>query len=168
MKQIAASVVESLSDKAIVGTALIRAFGLTKIPMLAFVGPTVLEMSDTRSVVKIRLRRRTRNHLGVMYIGALVTGADCAGGLTAMRRIQKSGAKVDLLFKAMEVEFLRRVEGDAHFTCDDGPAITEAVDRTIATGERVNLPVRITTTVPERLGDQPVAQFVLTLTLKRR
>ena len=42
------------------------------------------------------------------------------------------------------------------------------VARAIASGEREELPVRIVATVPEKLGSEPVAEFVLTLSLKRR
>ena len=34
------------------------------------------------------------------------------------------------------------------------------------TGERVNMPLKITATVPEISGIEPVAEFVLTLSLK--
>lgn len=168
LKDAASDAVSSLGDRPALGTALIRAYGLAKIPMLWFIKPSVVEMTEERCEIKIPLRRRTKNHLGVMYIGVLVGGADLAGGLMAMKRIRDSGKKVHLLFKDLKVDFLKRVEGDAHFVCEDGRAIAEAVDRAVETGERVNLPMQITTTVPDKLGDEPVAKFVLTLTMRRR
>lgn len=160
--------IDRLQKHPLVGTAAIRAFGLTKIPMLWFIRPSVVEATDTRTVVKVPLTRRTRNHLKVMYIGALVAGADLAAGLTAMRRIQQSGEKVHLLFKDLQVDFLKRVDGDAHFVCEDGPAVRAAVERAVQTGERVNHPVPVVAIVPTRFGDEPVAKFTLTLTLKKR
>jgi hypothetical protein len=35
-------------------------------------------------------------------------------------------------------------------------------------GERENMPVHITATVPSKLGEEPIAKFVLTLSLKRK
>jgi acyl-coenzyme A thioesterase PaaI-like protein len=149
-------------------TAILRGFGFLKIPLLFLVSPSVVELTEDRCVVKIPLNRRTRNHLGSMYFGTLCIGADCAGGLIAMRMIQTENAKVSLVFKDFKAEFLKRPEGDVHFTSDDGPAIRQLVRQAVESGERVNQPVRIVATVPSKLGAEPVARFELTLSLKRK
>jgi acyl-coenzyme A thioesterase PaaI-like protein len=159
---------DDLQEHPLMGTAAIRAFGLTKIPMLWFIRPSVVELSAERTVIKVPLTRRTRNHLGVMYVGALVAGADMTAGLNAMRRIRDSGERVHLLFKDLQVDFLKRVDHDAHFTCEDGHLVRDAVERAVTTAERVNQTVHVTTTVPKNLGTEPVARFALTLTLKKR
>ena len=51
----------------------------------------MVELSDDKCVVKVPLKRRSRNHLRSMYFGALAAGADCAGGLIAMRLIETEG-----------------------------------------------------------------------------
>ena len=70
-------------------TAFLRIFGVFKIPLIFFVKPTVVELTDNRAVVKIPCTYRTKNHLGSMYFGVLCTGADLAGGIMAMRLIDK-------------------------------------------------------------------------------
>jgi acyl-coenzyme A thioesterase PaaI-like protein len=150
-------------------TVLLRTFGFLKIPMLFYISPTVVESSDEKCVVKIPLNRRTQNHLHSMYFGALAAGADCAGGLIAMRTIeQQAKGKVALIFKDFHADFLKRAEGDVHFTCTQGAEIRELVKKAIETGERQNLPVHLTATVPSKLGAEPVAQFTLTLSLKKK
>jgi len=149
-------------------TVLLRAFGFLKIPMLYFVRPSVTEISSERCVVKIPLARRTKNHLGSMYFGVLAAGADCAGGLIAMRLIHEEGDQVSLVFKDFHAEFLKRPEADVLFTCTEGSAIRDLVRRTMESEERQNLPVHITATCPSKLGDEPVAKFTLTLSLKRK
>lgn len=144
----------------------LRAFALTKVPLIAWTGARVVEVGDDRCVVRIRLRRRTRNHLRSLYFGVLMVGADVAGGLLAFRRITAAGRRVSFAFKDVEASFLKRAEGDTFFTCSDGAAVAAAVDETFATGERVNQPVRVVATVPDKLGDEPVATFVLTLSVK--
>lgn len=146
----------------------LRLFGLLKIPLLSYAWPSVLEMTDERIVVKLPLNRRTKNHLNCMYFGALAIGADCAAGLIAMNRIDASGQKVSLIFQDLHADFLKRAEGDVHFTCEQGREISALVDQTVASGERESLPVRVTATVPSKLGGEPVAEFTLTLSLKRR
>lgn len=146
----------------------IRLWMMWNVRMLAFVRPTIVDISDDRVVARIRLTHRSRNHLHSMYFGALCAGADYAGGLIAMRHIQKNGNKASLIFKDVHGEFLKRVEGDALLTCDDGAAIRAAVERTLQSGERENLPVNVAVTVPEKFGEEPVAKFTLTLSLKRK
>lgn len=140
------------------------AFGIFKIPVLAFVAPSVVELTHERCVVKIPLNRRTRNHVGSMYFGVLAAGADCAGGLMAYRL---GGPEMNLLFKDFHAKFLKRAEGDVFFTCSNGREIQDAVIRAKETGERQNLPVQVIATVPSKQGDEPVAEFVLTLSLKQ-
>lgn len=149
-------------------TFLLRAFGFLKIPMLFFISPTVLEVSTERCVVRVPLSRKTKNHLNSMYFGVLAAGADCAGGLIAMRLIQDEGNQVSLIFKDFHAEFLKRAEGDVLFTSENGAAIRETVKKAIRSGERENVPVQVIATVPSKLGDEPVAKFTLTLSLKRK
>src|SRR5258708_3990113 len=92
-------------------TLKLRTFGLLKIPVLFFVSPTVVELDDYRCVVKIPLTRRSKNHLGSMYFGVLAAGADCAGGLMAMKLIEEAASrgrnrkKINLIFKDFKAEF---------------------------------------------------------------
>ena len=147
-------------------TLSLRAFALWKIPMIAWVRPTVIHLDDARCEIRIPLAMRTRNHLKSMYFGALCVGADCAGGLLAIRHIRARKAKVSFVFKDFQADFVKRPDGDVHFQCDDGLALRDLVDKALTTGQRVELPMHLTATVPSR-GPEPVARFVLTLSIKR-
>jgi acyl-coenzyme A thioesterase PaaI-like protein len=149
-------------------TGKLRLWTFLRVPMAFFLSPSVVEVTARRSVIRIPLTWRSKNHLGSMYFGALCVGADLAGGLLALRRIEESGRKVSLIFGEVRGRFLKRAEGDALFTCEDGQAISELVHRVIASGEREERPVRVVVTVPEKLGNEPVAEFLLALSLKRR
>ena len=149
-------------------TVGMRLFGWLKIPLLASVRPSVVELGETRCVVRIPLRRWTRNHLGSMYFGALAIGADCAGGLLAMDQIRRSGQKVNLVFKAFQAQFLKRPESDVYFICDEGAAIRDQVARTLACEDRITEPMHIQAAVKTPDGGfEPVAEFTLELSLKR-
>jgi len=146
----------------------LRAFGLAKIPLLFLVGPSVIRLSKKDCEIKIPLNYLTKNHLGSMYFGVLSVGADCAGGMMAMEAIKASKKKVSLLFKDFKAEFLKRAESAVHFTCSDGDAIQKQVRETVRTKKRVNSTVEVTATTPKISGDEPVAKFWLTLSLKCR
>jgi acyl-coenzyme A thioesterase PaaI-like protein len=146
-----------------------RLFGWLKIPLLASVRPSVIELSETRCVVRIPLRRWSKNHLGSMYFGALAIGADCAGGLLAMDQIKRSGGGVSLVFKSFQASFLKRTESDVYFICEEGAAIRDQVARTLASEERITEPMHVQAAVQLADGSfEPVAEFTLELSLKRK
>ena len=149
-------------------TAFLRLFGLAKVPMIFFCSPRVVELSSQRCEIVIPLSRRTKNHLRSMYFGALCVGADCAGGMIGMKIIEEEKVPVNLVFKDFKAEFLKRPEGDVHFSCENGVEIVAAVKRAMETGERQNVSVPVVATVPTKLGSEPVATFVLTLSLKKK
>ena len=148
-------------------TFSLRWIGLTKIPLLFYVGVSVAEISPERMVVKIPLRRRTKNHLGSMYFGVLCAGADCAAGAFAIHLIRQQSENISLVFKNFEAQFLKRAEGDVHFCCGQGKEIAELVALASASGERVERQFDVIATVPS-ISNEPVARFKLTLSLKKR
>ena len=153
-------------SKELKATWFIRSFGLSKVPLIFYCRPIVVKLTEETTVIKIPFKRRNKNHLKSMYFGALAVGADVASGVLAMHLIRKSGRNISLVFKDFKADFLKRPEGDTHFTCDDGLAVKNLIDEATKTGERVNMQLKITATVPEISGDELVAEFILTLSLK--
>lgn len=141
-------------------------FGFIKTPMIFFARPRVVTLTDHRCEIKIRLRRRTRNHLNSMYFASLLLGADVAGGLLAMKLIRESRQPINLVFKDVQADFLKRVDADAFFTCADGQSIKHLVEQVVETGERQHLPLNISVTAPDKYGDEELARITLTLSLK--
>ena len=150
-------------------TLAVRLWALRNVFLLWFVKPKVEEIDGNRCVISIPLNWRTRRHdIHAMYLGVLCMGADVAAGLIAFDLVRKQKAKVSFVFKDIRGEFLKRAEGDVHFTNEDGPVIQELLRRTLSSGEREEATVHVTATVPKKLGNEPVAKFELTLSLKRR
>jgi acyl-coenzyme A thioesterase PaaI-like protein len=150
-------------------TLTVRAWALRNVFLLFFVKPRVLEISDDRCEIVIPLTWRTRRHdIHAMYLGVLCMGADVASGLIAFDQMQKRKLNLSFLFKDLKAEFLKRAEGDVHFTNEDGAVVEELIARTLETGERQHATVHVTATVPKKLGDEPVAKFEMTLSLKKK
>lgn len=144
------------------------AFALRKIPLIAFVRPSIIRVNDKECEVKIPLNYWTRNHLKSMYFGTLAVGADLAGGLMALTQIRKSKKNVQLVFKNFQAEFLKRPEADVHFYCGEGTQIKKQVQETIKTKKRVTRTLTIVATTPSISGEEPVAEFKLGLSLKAK
>jgi len=150
-------------------TRKVRLWSLWNVFLLWFVKPSVLELSEQRAVIRIPLSWRTRRRdIHAMYFGTLCMGADMAGGLISFYTVQKRGLNISFIFKDFKAQFLKRAEGDVHFTNDDGPVVQELIERTLSTGERQEAIMHVTATVPKKLGDEPVAKFELMLSLKKR
>tara|TARA_B100001250_G_scaffold347522_1_gene317803 strand:+ start:77 stop:556 length:480 start_codon:yes stop_codon:yes gene_type:complete len=142
-------------------------FGLVKVPMIFYCRPKLVSMSDQSIEIKIKLNRRTKNHLNSMYFGALSVGADVTGGFLAMQCISSSKTNIALIFKDFHADFLKRAEGDVHFICDDANSIRRLVEKTEKSLKRENLLVTIIAKVPS-ISDDIIAKFKLTLSLKKK
>ena len=145
----------------------VKILGISKIPLLFFCRPKIIDIHDNRVTVKIKLNRKTKNHINSMYFGALAVGADLAGGYLAFYHSKKSKKKINLIFKDFHADFLKRAEGDVYFKCNDGLRIKELINKVISTGNRHSMPVNVIAYTPEKNGDDPIARFTLTLSLKQ-
>lgn len=147
-------------------TLAVRYFGFTRIPLIFFVRPKVLELNKDECLIGITLRRRTKNHLKSLYFGVLAVGADLAAGLLAMQMINRSDRKISLVFKDVQADFLKRVDADAIFSCREGPKIDALIQKVLESGERHHDTLNIEVTAPDKYGDELLATFALTLSLK--
>lgn len=146
-------------------TLALRAWALRHIPLLFFLSPSVVSIDTYRAVLRVPLSWRSKNHLGSMYFGALCTGADAAVAVLALQAM-KGRVRLSVLFKDLRADFLKRAEGDVHFACDSGEEIARLFDRAEASGERETARVGVVATVPEKLGEEPVVVFELTVSVK--
>lgn len=151
-----------------VENAFMQFFGATKVPVLFFLQPRVVELSHSTCVIKIPLTWRSKNHLKSMYFGALAAGADCAGGFMAMKTAFDQKLPVNIVFKDFKAEFLRRATDDVYFICEDGEAVSAMMQEAQRSGERQNLVVTVMAYVLSDRPEDPVARFELTLSAKRR
>jgi Domain of unknown function (DUF4442) len=150
-------------------TAMVRLWSLRNVFFLWLVRPKVLELTEDRCVIRVPLNWITRRRdIHAMYLGTLCMGADVAAGLITFRLVLERRLPITLIFKDMKADFLKRAEGDVLFTNDDGPVIQDLVRRTMESGEREEATVHVTATVPSKMGDEPVATFALTLSVKRK
>lgn len=148
-------------------TALINLYSLFKIPLLGFVSPRIIELSKNKSVVRIRLGRRTQNHLKVMYFGALAMGAELSIALKAIEAIQQSKKKIDFIFQDFSAEFLKRADGHVHFVCEQVPEIGKLIADACNNPERKSQTFEGYAFVPKR-SLEPVMKYKLTLSVKNR
>ena len=133
--------------------------------LLFFCRPKIAFIDDTTIKVRIKLRRRVKNHLGSMYLGALTVGADITAGYFAFHFLRMYKKNISLIFKDFHADFYKRSTGDVEFICTMGSEIKGMIEESISTSSRVNLPVTVNASVPS-ISDEIVAKFILTLSVK--
>lgn len=134
-----------------------------KIPVMGYLRPKLLVMNDEMATVRIKLRRRSKNHLNSMYFGALAVGADVAGGIHAFYFAKKYDKKVSFAFKSMHVSFIKRAETDVIFVCEEGAKIEEIILESLNTQTRINHSVKVRAL---NLQDEEVAIFTMEISVK--
>ena len=148
-------------------TAIINGMSLAKLPLLAFISPKVVKASGPQSIVRVKLGFRTRNHLGVMYFGALAMGAELSIAMKAVQEIQRSGQRIDFLFKNFKCEFHKRADGDVHFICDEAEDVAALIHESSTSAERMERTFKGYAIVPSK-SQEPIMNYELTLTVKNR
>mmetsp|Transcript_28428 Transcript_28428/g.37913 ORF Transcript_28428/g.37913 Transcript_28428/m.37913 type:complete len:157 (-) Transcript_28428:376-846(-) len=137
--------------------------GFFKIPMLWFVRPKVVSIDKNECVVKIKLRRRTKNHVKSMYFGAMSVGADLSAGLHTFYFAGKDQNRMHFVFKSMQCDFLKRAESDVRFISTQGDKIADAVELARSSGERQNEEVLVE---GRDENDELVATFKMVVSVK--
>lgn len=149
-------------------TLVLRRWARRNIRLLAYIRPSVVEDSPQRCVIRVPLSRRTRNHLGSMYFGALCAGADAAAAWIAWNASRRDADRFSILFKDVRAEFVKRAEGAVSFACEQVAEIGAVLEKARSSGVRESLPLVVIATVPALSGTDPVARFELTLSVRRR
>lgn len=141
-------------------------FGKTKVPLIGYVRPKLLDITDEQIIVKLPCNKRNKNHLNSMYFGALSIGADLAGGFHGLYHAKKSNLNVSLAFKAFEANFIRRPESDVYFVSKMGHMVQDMIQQAEQTKQRINQWIDVTGYMNYFEKPEVVATFKLELSLK--
>lgn len=141
-------------------------FSQRKVPLIGYVRPSLSYLDNNKVIIKLSLNRRTKNHLGSMYFGALAVGADLAGGLHAYYHAHQENIRLSLVFKQFSAEFLRRAEHDVFFCCSMGEAIHQLVLSAHHSKERMTAPISVSAYCMNEGTQEEIARFILELSVK--
>lgn len=157
-----------MNKKLLKYTLFVHLYGLLKIPLVFFVSPRVVEVSDKKFVIKIPLKKRNQNHLKSMYFGALAIGAELSVAAAAVFAITESKQKIDFVFKDFKADFLKRADGDVYFICEEVETVTQLIEESKKNSERIERKMKGYAVVPSKSQTDPVMTYELTLSVKNR
>lgn len=145
---------------------MLWSFGKKYVPLIAYVKPKLITLTDDEAVIKLPFIKRNKNHLNSMYFGALSVGADVAAGFHGLYHAKKSNLNVSLAFKSFEADFIKRPESDVYFVNPMGDAIKEMLAESKAKQKRINQPIHVSAYTHYPDAKEEVARFKLNLSLK--
>lgn len=140
-----------------------RFFLLTKLPAAFFSGVRIKDVNEERCVVTVPYKWFSQNPFRSTYFACLAMAGELSTGALAMAHIYKRTPAVSMLIVKMEANYFKKAAGITTFTCANGHALQEAIEKTIATGEAQTLVARSTGINKE---GQAVAEFLFTWSFK--
>jgi len=142
-----------------------RLYLLTKLPAAFFAGLRITSADADQCTVTVPYRWSTRNPFRSIYFACLGMAAEMSTGILAMAQVYKSNPPVSMLVTGMEAQFTKKATGRISFTCNDGKAIREAIERAKTTGEAQTIEAR---SVGTNVQGETVAEFLITWSFKVR
>ncbi len=138
---------------------------LTKLPSAFFSGVRVKKITQNAAEVTIPYKFFTKNPFKSVYFASQAMAAELSTGVLALQCVYKQKPAVSMLVLEMKAEFKTKARSKIRFTCEAGNKISDAVEKTIATGEGVTVEVK--TTGRDKFGDV-VSEFVFVWTFKQK
>jgi len=139
-------------------------------PMAGYCRPTIIQRTNEKLIVEIKLRRRVNTEFNSMFFAALATGFDITGGMLAQNTLFEKypDHSVGIMYKDAKINFLKRADGDVYFVSEDGLKLNNALEKAISTKDRVNVEVNVNAYVHKQSMTDPVATATLTVSMKAR
>ncbi|HEY8397852.1 MAG TPA: DUF4442 domain-containing protein [Flavihumibacter sp.] len=142
-----------------------RLFMLMKLPSAFFSGVRVVEVSEEQCQVSVPFKWFSQNPFRSTYFACLAMAAEMSTGILAMAQTWQRKPAVSMLVTGLEAIYTRKATGKTIFTCMDGVAIRETVERAVTTGEAQTIKVKSVGT--NRSGEE-VAVFYITWSFKSK
>jgi hypothetical protein len=140
-------------------------FLLTKLPAAFFAGLRIHYFDDRKCVVRIRYSWFSQNPFQSIYFAVEAMAAEMTCGMLAFAQVYQRVPKISMLVVGTQAHFLKKATGTILFSCEDGLAIQEAIQETIATGEGKTV---ICKTVGTNEKGEVVAEFNFTWSFKAK
>lgn len=142
-----------------------RMFLLSKLPAAFFSGVRVRSINENECVVTVPYKWFTRNPFKSTYFACLSMAAEMSTGALGIMNVYNRKPAVSMLVTKVEGEFHKKSTGIATFTCAEGPAIMNAVETAISTGEAQSIKVLSTGT---NGNGETIATFYITWSFKQK
>lgn len=115
--------------------ANINKFLFFKLPSAFLCGVRAKYIDDAKCDVTVTHRWINQNPFNSMYFAVQAMAAELSTGALVMGKIRASDQKISMLVANNKCNFTKKATGKITFTCNDGILISQAIQKTIETGE---------------------------------
>ena len=113
----------------------LNTFLFFKLPSAFWCGVRTKVINENQCVVSVKHRWFNQNPFNSMYFAVQAMAAELSTGALVMLHIKKSKRNISMLVANNKASFTKKATGRITFTCNDGHLITDAIQKTIETGE---------------------------------
>ena len=142
-----------------------RLFMLVKLPSAFFSGVRVVQLSEEQCLVSVPFKWFSQNPFRSTYFACLAMAAEVSTGILAMAQSWERKPGVSMLVTGLEAVYTKKATGKTIFTCVDGVAIRETVERAVTTGEAQTIKVK---SVGTNSSGEEIAVFYITWSFKSK
>lgn len=113
----------------------LNTFLMLKLPSAWISGVRVRKITRAECEVRVRHRWINQNPFNSMYFAVQAMAAEMSTGAMVMLHIKESGEKISMLVAQNKAVFTKKATGKIIFICRDGSLISQAVEKTLSTGQ---------------------------------
>ena len=113
----------------------INVYTLMKLPAAYFCGVRVKTITEETCMVTVKHRWINQNPFKSMFWAVQGMAAELSTGALVISYIKDANASISMLVLNNRASFLKKATGRIRFTCHDGLAIKEALQKTMETGK---------------------------------
>jgi len=136
------------------------------VPMIDFTQLNIMQIDESKCIIKVPFTPQNKNHVNSMYFGAITIGTEVSAGILAYHYLDLYGLEPLLVFKDISGDFLRRAEGDVYFICEDAQIISAAIKEMIETKGRINVTAKVIGVTDLGKLDEKISDFKITISIK--
>jgi len=143
----------------------LKLFFIRYMPMGLLNGLQIIELDEKHASVSVPYNWLTKNPFRSLYFAVQSMAAELSSGAMAIAEVKAAPRPVSMLVLDMQAKFTKKAQSKVVFTCNDGEAISRAVQQTLKSGGGQT--VTITSIGIDEAGNQ-VSEFQFTWTFKAK
>ncbi|GAA4837755.1 DUF4442 domain-containing protein [Algivirga pacifica] len=151
--------------KKMLNKSVFRTFTLTQVPLGYLAGMKLNSLDLHTCSTSMKYKWINKNPFKSMYFAAQSMAAELSTAALCMLGIQGYAPSVAFIIIGMEATFPKKATGKVTFTCEDGDAIMECIQKAIDTGEASTIKTK---TVGRMEDGTVVSEFFFTWSFKQR
>lgn len=113
----------------------LNAFLFFKLPSAFWCGVRLKEITPNNCTATVRENLINKNPFNSIYFAVLAMGAELTTGALVLNEIKSSKRSISMLVLNSKASFFKKANGKIHFICNNVGNISEAIQKTIASGE---------------------------------